>query len=141
MKRVLVIFLLANCGGADTVTIPAEFFSPSVDVSQVKSFELWVFDQVGKDNTPIDCSQLEARTLFPSSPNVQVLRGPVDSDAAASLDLANLPTGNRNRVFFAEFYDQPGQLGSLIGLGCTGGQTITGGKTVTIHIAVAAPAG
>lgn len=116
--------------------MPVTRLSQAVSMASVQSYELWVLDQLGQDNTPIDCAQLASRDLVPGLSNVQILKGPLLNDGIDELDINDIAIGDRNRIFYADLYDEPGGRGDRVAVACAGGQTISGGKTVTIHLTV-----
>lgn len=132
-----LILLLTGCGAATpaTVTIPAQVVQGIIDASQVKSFELWVLDQVGRDGSPIQCQTLLDRTLAPGAGNVIALKSPVQGDFSGQrVVLKNIPAGKQNRVFYVDLFNSSGALGTRIGAGCVPSVTIVGGKQITVDI-------
>jgi len=143
MKRTFLFLCLAACGGTDVVVIPTQMAQGVVDVTKLQSFELWVLDQLGRDNNPISCEALLSRQLSPLSANVVPLqREPVSgvfSDGSI-VAVKGLRKGDRNTIFYVDVYDQPDGLGSRIAAGCVPAQTIKGGQTLRFALEIdAAP--
>ena len=142
MRKLLLLSWFCGCGPApeETLHIAAQTFAASVAASQVKSYELWVLAQVGRDSNPIQCADLLSRTITPASDNVLKVLSPIDGNFSTAILVKNIPNGVQDRVFYIDLYDQPGQLGQRIGAGCTASVTISGGKTAKIEIDISAPA-
>jgi hypothetical protein len=128
---------LLSCGSdASQIRIPTTALVHDLAATDVGSIELWVLDQLGRDNTPIVCDGLESRSILPSDPNVQILKGPIDIDGTGPIALKGIADGKQNRVFYVDLYSQPGQLGTRVGVGCAEGQSIVGGKIITIDLQI-----
>ncbi|MCC6810173.1 MAG: hypothetical protein IT381_22270 [Deltaproteobacteria bacterium] len=140
MRAAVVLLLFAACGGDHiTVTVPARLEQAAIDPGTVQSYELWVLEQVGLDSTPILCDDLMSRAIVPASPNTIVLARVAGSFDGSEVALTELRAGQQNRIFYVDMFDQPDQLGTRVGAGCTPSVTIIGGKRVTIEIAIDKP--
>jgi hypothetical protein len=145
MKKFFVCALFSvwsSCGGANVITVPARFEGELVDPTRLISYELWVLDQLGRDNNPISCDALLSRQTSPLSPNVIPLkRDPFQGNFSegASIRINDIPRGEGRAVFYIEVFDQPDQVGTRVAAGCLSGQTIVGGKTTKFEIEVDAP--
>ncbi len=114
----------------------------AVAPTDVKSYELWVLNQIGRDNNPIQCGELLSRTVTPASENVlKVVPNPIDGNFGSStIAIKNIANGSQDRIFYIDLYDVPvGQVGQRIGSGCAASVSINGGKTTTVDIAIEAP--
>jgi hypothetical protein len=133
----LMCAALAACGSDRTVVaVPVTLSSAVVDPGAVKSFELWVLEQVGRDGTPILCDDLLARTIVPAAPNAIVIMHVAGSLDGAAVALKKLPVGQQNRIFYVDMYSDADELGERVGAGCSPSVSIVGGKNVTVEITI-----
>ena len=117
------------------MTIPAQVQQGIVAASQVKSFALYVLDQVGRDGSPIACSALLDRTLSPGDANVIALKSAVVGDFSGQrVGVKNIPAGKQSAVFYIDLFDASGGLGQRIGAGCAPSVTIVSGKQISVDI-------
>jgi hypothetical protein len=144
VMRRLAIFalLLLACGReVNEIRVPVRSFSQvAFDPSQAKSFELWILNQVGRDDNPIQCEELLTRKISPADANVIRLKDPIaGAFGEAGIDVSDIAVGEQNRIFYVDFFDQERQLGNRIGAGCAGSVTIVGGKKNVVAIEIAPP--
>lgn len=145
MRRVTLITFIAcstaGCGAdRHEIHVPVQRFAQSFDASQVRSFELWILNQVGRNETPIQCEELLTRKISPADPNVIRLKDPIGGSAGgAAIDVSDIAAGDKNRIFYVDLFDQEDRLGNRIGAGCAGSVTIVGGKKNTVSIDIAPP--
>lgn len=139
-----IVGWLAACGApaSQIVTVPAQLEQGIVDPGQVKSFQLWILNQVGRDSVPIQCDQLLSRALTPADKNIIPVKQPLEGDFAEGfVEIKDIPHGGgrQNRLFYVDLFDQPALIGNRIGAGCAQSITIEGGKTAQVVIEIVTP--
>lgn len=105
--------------------------------ADVKSFELWAFDQTMRDAGVLLCADLLSGAISPLDDRVVKVAPP----AAGSFDdgalvLDGIEPGRGNRVLFVQLFSSPLQRGFRVGVGCVEGATITGGRRTKIDMAI-----
>jgi hypothetical protein len=138
MRWLRLLTLLVSACGDDAHVVPVQVQVPLVDLDLVKSLDLWVFDQVGRDGEPIRCDDLLTRQITAASQNVIVIAR-VKGSFQASLRVDSLPVGQQNRIFYVDMFDGDDGLGERIGSGCAQSQSIVGGKRTRVEIVVTTP--
>ncbi len=141
MRGVLISLLLCACGPArEAIVIPIALSQGQVDASRARSFQLWILSQVGRNEEPIPCEQLVARSLVPSDENIVKLHDPIDGDIpSGEIVIEDIPSGVENRIFYIDVYDAPNQLGERIGAGCKPSVSIIGGQEIAVELVVGTP--
>ncbi len=137
---VLLLMSLVGCGGppALTITVPAQV--SALTTAEISNYELWIFDEVGRDSTPVDCTALLDRSIGPADPNLVRLKNPISGSFGSGIvDVKDIDQGANNRVFYIDLYNNQNGLLVRIGAGCKAGVSIKGGSTVTVDIDVTAP--
>ena len=131
----LVSAMATSCGqGLDRITLATRLAATSVDLTHAQSYQLWVLSQVGRDKSAVQCEQLLARTLLPGDANVVKLRPPIAGSFKSTIKVDNIPTGQQDRVFFIEIYDQSNLLGTVLGWGCAQSVSIVGNHNVSVEL-------
>ncbi len=141
MKKWLLLAIY-GCGAVPdaTLRIPAQMVSASIDPTQLKSYKLWVLQQVGRDNNPIQCADLLSREISPADDNALKVLDPITGNFASTLTVKSIVNGVQDRIFYIDLFDAPaGQIGQRIGAGCTASVTIAGGKTTKLEIDISPP--
>ncbi|MCC6810082.1 MAG: hypothetical protein IT381_21815 [Deltaproteobacteria bacterium] len=139
-STVLVGALLCACGATEVheVIVPVHRLA-QVDASQLVGFELWILDQVGRDDAPIDCARLLSRALSPLDDNVVRLRDPIVGAIGGEVKIGDILAGAQNRIFYVDVFANDELLGARVAAGCTQSVTIVGGKDTRVAISLVPP--
>src|SRR6185436_1851848 len=77
LPLLFAVAALSACGGnraSEVVVIGVTLSSAVVDPTSIRSYELWILNQVGRDDQPLSCQQLLAREVPPASENAYVIK-------------------------------------------------------------------